>query len=469
MAWLRLFVFAATAAAVSAASRPPLLDLADTARAQSPEFAADALLRIAAAPQITDIAWKRRAIEDAFEFAAAAQQPYARRSWNGTPASPFDKAYEQGLDACTLQCRAVDAMLEVDYKKAREMFSEIPAPQLPRLSCDDNLVWDVSIFYATAGEVAARAFNAKETANGDPFHLLQRYAADLTSPVEAAPVARMVAAASLKPARFEALVASFTGALQQLSGDPRSVAGTVAGDGNSAAIADLAAVCARHGMPAQPLLQAWRGFLVRSLGGTRCADTKLNAVQFFNGSMRMGVLQPIAADEMDSASLDGKAIPDGQCKSPECRALGKQFVALQVGPHGLAWTAAQRAQPDWDGRLRQFLSAMADWTSDDDEVERFQWTTRFYGLLFQMAPNNPDRDLLLTRLLAFLEQSPYQSDHRAEWFLPVNRLIFQAYSDPLGMRATIRELQKCPDPVISLYAQLERLLPRPAESLIELL
>src|ERR1035441_9315039 len=195
MGWLRFLAFACLAAAVapdgSAAPLPPIFaDLADRARAQPAEFAADALLRIAEAPTTADVAWKREILEDAFHLAAGAQQPFARRKVTGWPASLFDKAYGQGLDALTLQSKAVQAMLAVDFKKARELLGDMPAPRIPRLACDDALVYDVSVFYATVGEVAARGFSAKEAAQGEPFHLLQRYAADATSPAQAAPIAR---------------------------------------------------------------------------------------------------------------------------------------------------------------------------------------------------------------------------------------------------------------------------------------
>jgi len=267
MGGLRFLALASLAASAFATTRPAVFaDLADRARAQPAEFAADALLRIADAPTVTDVAWKREVLEDAFHLAANAQQPFARRNWTGKPGSLFEKAYAQGLDAYTLQSKAVHAMLAIDYKKARELFGEIPPLRIPRLSCDDALVYDVSIFYATVGEVAARAFSAKEVAEEEPFHLLQRYAADVTSPAQVAPIARMLVGASLKPTQFEALVDSFAGALAQLSGDDRSFAATNSDDAD-AALAGLPAECTRRKINAQPLLESWRAYLARQLSG----------------------------------------------------------------------------------------------------------------------------------------------------------------------------------------------------------
>ena len=461
MGLLRFLAFAclATAAALDAstASRPPIFgDLADSARAQPAEFAADALLRIADAPTVTDVAWKREVLEDAFHLAAGAQQPFARRNWTGKPGSLFDKAYAQGLDACTLQSKAVHAMLAIDYKKARELFNEIPPPQIPRLACEDALVYDVSIFYATVGEVAARAFSAKEVAQEEPFHLLERYAADVTSPAQVAPIARMLLGASQKPAQFEALVGSFAGALAQLSGDDRSFSAAISGDAD-AAIADLSAECARRKIDAQPLQAAWQAYAARQAAGTRCADSVAQGPRLTLG------------DDAQPASAGGSARPVGQCESPECRQLAAQFTSLAMAPNGYGLTPEQKTTSEWGGRLRQYLAALADWTQDDDPAEYFQFKSRFYGELFNLAPNGPERDLLLSTLLAWLQQNGYRRDHRAEWFYPVNELIIHAFADPAGMKTTVRELRRCADPVIALYAQLEQLLPRPMQGMIGLL
>src|ERR1022692_3524410 len=327
----------------------------------------------------------------------------------------------------------------IEPKKARELFGEIAPPQIPRVSCEDTLVYDVSIFYATVGEVAARAFSAKEVAQDEPFHLLQRYAADVTSPVQVAPVARMLAGASLKPAQLEALLASFAGALGQLSGDDRSFSATISGDAD-AALAGLPAACARHGVNVEPLLGAWQAYQARQLGGTRCAD---------------------------SAAL--APLPIGQCDSPQCQQLAAQFTKLVIAPNGYGLTPEQKATSEWGGKLLQYLAALADWTEDDDPDEYFDFKSRFYTELFHQTPSGPQRDLLLSTLLGWLQQSGYQHNHRAEWFYPVNALIIRTFADPAGMQATMRDLRRSSDPVIALYAQLEQLLPRPIQGTLGLL
>ncbi|MGA2739054.1 MAG: hypothetical protein ABSG65_16570 [Bryobacteraceae bacterium] len=437
----------------STAPRPPIFaDLADSARALPPEFAADVLFRIVDAPKVADAAWKREVLEDAFQLAGSAQQPFARRNWTGWPVSPLDKAYAQGLDACTLQCKAVHGMLAIDYKRAREMFGEMPPPQIPRLTCEDSLVYDVSIFYATAGDVAARAFNMKETDDEKPFHFLQRYAAEVSSAAQVAPIAHMLAGASVKPAQFEALVDSFAGGLQLLAGDDRSFSAIVLGDADGA-IADLQAACARKKVNAQPLLEAWRAYTARQFSGARCADAAAR----------------VTGGDIKAASVDGKARPAAPCDSPQCRQLAAQSTSLVMAPNGYGFTPEQKATADWAAKLRQYLAALGDWKDDDNPVDYFQNKSRFYGDLFYVAPDGPDRDLLLSTMLTWLQQNGYRREHPAEWFYPVNMLLIHAFADTAGMKTTIRELRRAPDPVIALYAQLEELLPRAPENTIGLL
>ena len=140
-----------------------------------------------------------------------------------------------------------------------------------------------------------------------------------------------------------------------------------------------------------------------------------------------------------------------------------------MGANGVALTAEQKSTSEWGGKLNQYLSSLADWTSGDDPVEFFQAKSDFYDELFERAPKGPERGALLTSLLTWLQQNGYQRDHRVEWFYPVNTLLIQAFADPHGMQTTIRELLNSPDPVVSFYAQLEQMLPRPVEHMTGLL
>jgi hypothetical protein len=478
------------AVAAWGAQRPPeLVDLVDRAQGVPAEFAADALLRIADSPKLTDTAWKQELIEEAFRSAASAQQPYARRAWSETRADRAAKAYEQGLDTCSLQCRAVHAMLALDPRKARELFSDIVPPKLPRLTCEDPLAYDVSIFYVTLGELAQQAFTPKEIAEGKPVRLLDRFVGDLSSPAQAPPIARMLAGASLKPDALEGLVNTFAGALRQLSGDDRSFTASMSEED---ALGSLVEACTRQKISPVPLEEAWRAYLVRQLSGERCADTAgpesapaavlsnrapsgpdysgpAGPAQFFNAKTLNSGVKAITADEIHPSKIsDTVARSLGACDSDDCKKLGAQYSKLLLGPLGLAYTEEQKMRPDWADKLQDFLAALEAWKCDT-QTACFWIKSRFYRDLFEVIPRGPARDTALRSLLGWLEQNNYQRDHRVEWFYPVNLLIIRAFADPAGMKATMRELRNSADPVIALYAQLEQVLPRPPDRTVPLM
>jgi len=496
MGLLRSLTYVCIAAAALGAERPPLLvDLANRAHSVPAEFAADALLRIAGASQGVDPAWRRQLIEDAFRIAAGAEQPYARRAWMPSRGGLAEKAYTQGLDACTLQCRAVEAMLPLDRSKARELFEQIPAPKVPRLSCEDALVYDVSAFYAALGNIVQQGFSPKEVAQQEQLHLLERYVPDLNSPVQAGPVASLLAAAAVSSTQLEGLIDSFASALKQLSEDGRAFSGTISGQSEASAIEALASTGARQRINYLPVVDAWRSYLVRYLGGSVCGDINgagsgasfgsdpatsagfinmgysgpLGAVRYFNENMRTGALPAISDQEVQPAKLDAKARLSGPCESEECRQFAAQFGSLVLGPVGIALTEEEKASPEWAAKLREYMEALSGWKTADDPAEYFLWKSHFYSDLFHVVPNGPNRDAVLSAFLSWLEQNDYQREHRVEWFYRVNALIIYAFADPVTMKTTMRELRNSADPVIALYAELERVLPRPFEHTISLL
>jgi len=64
---------------------PVIETLAADAAGVAPEFAADALIRIASSPRVTDPAWRRELLDEAYMRAYAAQEQYRRSSTQAIP------------------------------------------------------------------------------------------------------------------------------------------------------------------------------------------------------------------------------------------------------------------------------------------------------------------------------------------------------------------------------------------------
>src|SRR5262249_23786837 len=143
-----------TQAAASPPKRPPdLLALTDQARALPPQFCADVLLRLVATGRIREQKWKRELIEEAFRSGAHAQLPYRRRGGIHTDNRQSHEAWENDLEALTLQSRAVQAMVPIDPLRARAMFDEIAFPELPNPECKQALTPELDIYYLAATNV----------------------------------------------------------------------------------------------------------------------------------------------------------------------------------------------------------------------------------------------------------------------------------------------------------------------------
>jgi hypothetical protein len=479
----------------AAADAPAGIDaLLDAARAAPAEFAADAMIRIAALGQL-EKARRIELLEQAFQRASGAQQPYKRHATFVRPDTPsgfINRAYGQDLDAMSLRLRAIEALLPLDAQKAGDLFLQTPPPNPPPLKCDDFLIYDVARYYDTLGNIARQAFTAEEIQAGEPFRLLKRLAGAITSPVQVAPVARMLAAASVKDADFRALAASFAEALGKISGDDRSFADSMPAGQQILALVEESK---RRRLSPLPLLEAYRLYLVINLSAARCADDDSmmgnaasfglggglaidleaqDAVGLFNRSLRVAPLQPIQEEESAPARLEGVATGLRMCEDAECHAIAEQCRGLAFGENGSPSTPDQKNAPAWRAKVRDLLAALSRWQESAPgahpaAAERFREKSAAYSDLLNLVFNGPDGDVVARAMLDYLKHNRFQQENRLEWFLPVSALIGRVALDPVRMARVAEEMRQADDPAIALYANLESVAPRTPDRILPLL
>ncbi|HYW48299.1 MAG TPA: hypothetical protein VE959_35875 [Bryobacteraceae bacterium] len=467
----------------AAAAGPDVDALIQAARAAPAEFSADALLRIASTDKV-DKPGKIQLLEQAFERASGAQLPYKRRSALLRPdgqAGYWNRVYGQDMDVLSLRLRAVAAMLPLDGAKARELFLRIPPVRPPAVTCDEYLVYDLSRFYEVLGDLARQA--------SDPASLLGRYMASMSSPEQVAPMAAVLVASGVSDRDFEDLLGSFTKALSKIGGDDRSF--THAGAIGSQ-IEKLVAEAQRRHVSPMLLLEAYRVYLVMNLSAARCADNDLmqggrasfglftaqpvdqqadDYVTFFNTRLVIPPLQRIPEQEATPARLEGAATGLRFCQDVACQAIAADYRALVLNDAGSPLPPGDRTRPEWQAKLRAFLSSIAEWKRAPDvtPAEYFEQRSEVYRQFLGLAPDGPSREMVLRGLLDFTGQNAFQKASRLEWFLPVNSLIARLSLDPLGLGKLAGELRQSEDPLIALYANLEVLAPRPADRILPLL
>jgi hypothetical protein len=491
-----LSIFTAVALQVTPPAEPPrapampkkVVELVDRARSVPPEFAADALLRIAESDAVKDQAAKKELIEEAFRKAGGAQEPMKRRGLTpgggDTRVSFQARAFAQDLDALSLQSRAVIDMVKVDKRKARELFSRIPTPHVPKLTCADTLLYDVSAFYEALAEVVSNTFTAKERAEDAHIRLLAGFVGGIASAVEVGPMARMLAAVSLTPAQLQMATSAFAAALQSMAADDRSFSYTVAPQTSILPdVGALLAACKRQQVSTAGLVEATRGYLARHLGGKRCADTggmtvsmgiggmsspppPPDAVSYFNRSI-LGevyppatVVAPLGGDEVRAAGVEDPIEPKPGPKSAEMTELTDRYNGLLFNPLGTGWSNEQKAETVWQSKLREYLALLAAWKPGQDisPAEYFYRKCYLLSSLVNVVPNGPARELVLRGYMDFLQQNGYQQGSRIEWFLPVNTLLFRVLSDQ-ALAGLAEEMRNSGDAVVALYAQLSTLAP----------
>jgi hypothetical protein len=461
----------------------------DLARSAPGEFAADALIRIASVDRL-DKAKRIELLNEAFRRAPEAQQAYRLESVMRQPTGPsgfLNRANRQELDALSLRLRAVEAMLPLDSRKAKELFLEIPHLNLPKIPCQQFMVYNVTRFYDVLGRVARQSFTAREVARREPVRFLESYMSDLSSAAQVAPVAHLLQNFGGKDADLENLVTQFAGAIGKISGDDRSFTHYATADGP--VILALADELKKRKLSPGPLVDGYRLYLVNNLTGQRCADDDLmgsaseayslsggrapaaiggTAAEFFNNRIAVPPAQPLSENEMTPSKMEGAAAGVHSCRDSACQEVTKQLHSLVFAANGNPLTYKERSTTGWQTQLQQFLNSLANWTpgSDIEELQYFREKCGLYQTLMGAVSDAESRQKVVLAWLDFLIQSRTQVESRLEWFLPVNELIGRIRLDSVGMGQVADRLRQANDPVIALYSELERIAPRSPESIM---
>ncbi len=151
-----------TSGTIEPSPRPrETIALVDQARTLPAEFSSQALLCLAASVLVEDPKWKRELIDEAFHLGGRSPLPYLQWSVDRADSLQTREVRANGFEALTLQTGAVGAMLAIDSKRALGMFEDVGLLNLPRLTCNDAVVPDVSGYYQAASLLFERAFTAE--------------------------------------------------------------------------------------------------------------------------------------------------------------------------------------------------------------------------------------------------------------------------------------------------------------------
>jgi hypothetical protein len=340
---------------------PPKFEpVARLATAAPPEFGSDALLRLLESRKISDGQTALELAQMAFDLASSS---HFRISMRATPGVQPDsrqgalaKAYALGLDAISLQSRAVLAMLPLDGVRAREMFQAISMPEMKPL-------YDQSAVYQAMAAVARGGFTSKERAKED--HVA--FVLDAVIRLHLTPTREGVEACGLTPTQTDAVMARVPAVPQDPPGEKEALA---------------SASVFWQSEPAKQIMAA--------------------AVNLRQGAT------------VDLADLEKNLN---------------------------AWSAAP----------------------EQSETDYYNQKCIVYQALVELIPQGPVRDKTLRSFVEFVIASNLQSQSPVEWFEPAQAMLQRIRNTNNGEPAKVlAAFEASGNPVLVLYAALERVLERPS-------
>jgi hypothetical protein len=460
-----------------------IVSFVNNVRSAPPEFAADLLLRVAESGKLTDQDWKQELIEEAFRLAPSVQQPVKRVT---LPSNPTDtragflaSALELKLDALSLQCRAVSAMLAVNKQKARELFTQIQKPKLVPLTCEDASVYDASDFYTTLKAIAETTFSQKEVKRGEPIRLAEYHISQMVSPTEVVPVIELISSLKVAAPEREALLYAFSKTLGSISDDDRSFTASLYKVDRS--MKKLITECSQQRLSLHELLRAYRAYLIRHFSAARCADghlisskaTQAAAVNSFNNDLRLTSEKNVAeivADDIKPSKVEGSMRTHMHWQSPKASALLMKIKKLRFGSGNTPLTTAERESLDWQANMDAFLKDLADWRKDDEESEEdyFHQKCVLLRTLIELIPKQAAREHVVRAYVEFLNSFDLNRGSRVEWlwqakFLFKDSVRFDGPNNPTPSYVIKRTdmlpvVEMTKSPILYLYLQAEKIL-----------
>ncbi len=484
-------------AETEAPPKDPIRMLADTAMAAPPELAADLLIRIAESPKVVDKAFKIELLERAFALAPSAKfklrlsGTFGRGMSTDSDAGVISAALRDGLDTVSLQSRVVRDLLPLDRAKAMALFSAVPPLAIPKLTCKDAMTYSADEYYRMIQAVFQHGFTAKEQKDGKDVDLVRSTLARMSSPSELDMASFLILMPALAP-HFEVLLATGTGALQQMQADDRTFSVEARGAFIQRFEALRRAAAERH-IPAYSLAEALRAYLVRHLGAARCADSidpqglgavTARVVQYFNGELVPGAaasgaqLRPITPEEVTPSRVEGRAEVFVYWETPRTKKLLMDLKQLRFGSEeqqaennkkarrsdGLSHflTTEQRSERAWETSVREYLKDVQRWNSDHEESEAnyFHMTSIIYHGLLELIPARDLKTDVLRSYLSFLAGSPLRRESPPEWYLQLRRILNDMTDQTPEDRAWIRdEIRASGEVVMSVLIDMETLAP----------
>jgi hypothetical protein len=435
--------------------------IAGTAVSLRPELAADALIRIASSPRVTDREWKRELLMEAFFHAYSAGEPY--RQATAQPVAPDTKdgarlfAYATSLNRVSLQARAAQMMALVDGPAARELFQWIDLDLSPAV-CDGLLAPAVDEYYSALSLVARTTFDDRTEA----LRFLELFLWRAQLPSEFPAVARALVRFQPYPTEAAYLESVFGFLLETGRLDARGFSSSALDIVSRSA--DMAIAFEKLGVNPYFMMDTLRDYVITQVKGPRCADSPSEAMTpaAFNTALaRTGMdqyIRPIDGVTLLPSRVLGSARLEPYWQTGQAKHLRQ--AAFDLRGSGVAPVALRIRQTEaWLTRAEHLLVDLDQWTGNGEASERdyIYQKASLYVAMLDLVPASKVRAKTIDGIVEFLRH--HDDDRAAEplWFAFVNRLLELSRGD--DRTEILRAFEDAHHPALWVYAQLEKLIP----------
>jgi hypothetical protein len=410
----------------------------DQARGTPTEIFADVVFHLIDAGKIAE---KDRAalLDEMFLRAGEARQPMPARPASIVPV-PTTPA-QLHLDELSIKCRAVQALLAVDGKRARDRFSQIAPPRIPKPACTDSVFFDPTVYFETLAAVATKApFTAEEQKKQVPFWMMADAVSRIQTSIEIIAAARNLSQMVHTESDAMAMSTAFATALG-IDDSNRNFSGAMHNTNLVDAVLMAAGRFGALGASPQTMQSALRGYLVRHLTASRCQDSMdagySASLSLFNTSIAgQTVVLPISDDESKPAKVEGKAdiisTPDHKDYADLADGVSALFAGREgnfrvyggFNPAPAAALPPGSQPPD----VNEVLTRVREWKGSGGEniVDVFRRKAGLYLALLnqQFLPSPKPRDSavgqsVLSSLIATLEDPAVLEASPSDWLSEV--------------------------------------------------
>lgn len=437
------------------------------------EIQADILLRLIEVESTLERQWKIDVLEELFRDSRDAKEAVKMRQLEGsvdTRSGYRAKAFALNLDSTSIRLRVIKKMLSLDKVRARQLFHEMSPLKVERLSCEDDLGYDIAEYFSVLKSILKETYDADARLRREPAHFAASILGAIDSPAQVGPAIDFLAEIKADRTDFEIMLTPFLAALPKISGDPRSFATALKYDNlTQKVLLRLLPALRDRGIPPIVGSKAYRTYFAKNVSAVQCLDSVIEGmvekphplVEQINAFAE----PPIEPDELKAEKVEAGRKIFHYWSSPKAKELLTAVKHLRFGGGTTELSIAFRSDQAWQEQFLKFLDRMGEWRAEDEEsVEDYvHQKCVLLMTLFELAPPGQMQGDVLHQYSLLLRDTPLQKQAPAAWLNYVKMLL------TLGKRLIPEEQKRFTDRLIEsgcevcgTYRDLDQLrIPQP--------